>query len=138
MINANQREGRYRSLSPAVWVAALAGALSMAAMMVLMFLMTTHMGQMTERVTTMTDDVHRMQEHVSALSTAVGRMAADVGYMEGMARDIRGMRDSIEQMTGVMSTGFRPLQGMAPEGVDTDRMSPLPMMRQMLEQGTSR
>lgn len=88
--------------------AALGGAIALGAfvfMVKLMHDMTAQMAVMTEQVARMTEQVAQMNGHVGAMGT-----------------DVRGMRQSMERMSGIVQRGGQQLEQI-------EQLNPMEMMR---------
>jgi hypothetical protein len=122
-----------RPIPSLVWAGALVAGLLMLTLVALMFRMTNNMGRMTEQVVSMAADMGQMRQDVGALSDAVAGMNGHVANMDALARDVAGMRQSIDRMAGIVASGSEQMERMNPAN-----MNPADLMQQMLQPKTRR
>jgi uncharacterized protein YoxC len=101
---------------------ALAGGTCFLGMLKLMNDMTGHMARMTDQVGVMTADMGRMRAQMETLVEHVSGIHASVQHMGPMAEDVRGLRESVGSMAGVIHRS----------GEQIERLNPMEMMQQMM------
>jgi hypothetical protein len=69
----------------------------------------------------MGEDMHRMGQDISGLTEQVNGIR---GSVDVMASDMRGMRTSVDRMSGIISAGGKQIQEMNPMGVMQQLMPP--------------
>ena len=100
-----------------VLLASLLAGAAFLYMVKLMHDMTGHMGAMSTHVSSMAEDMGTMRGDRGALARTVSDMATQVRTLPAMAGDLRRMRQGMEQLSGVMGGGGKPLEQMNPMGV---------------------
>lgn len=101
---------------------ALIGGAAFVFMVKLMYDMTGHMARMTDQVTLMSADLGRMRGQMETLVTQVGGIEQAVAHMPALAADVRGMREQIGTMAGVVQS----------TGEQIERINPMDMMQQIV------
>jgi uncharacterized protein YoxC len=96
---------------------ALGGAVALGAFLFMVQLMR----EMTTQMAVMTEQVSRMAEQMTQMNANVGEMGADV----------RGMRQSMERMSGIVQRGGQQLEQI-------EQLNPLEMMRGVMPGQPSR
>jgi uncharacterized protein YoxC len=69
----------------------------------------------------MGEDMHRMGQDITGLAQQVNGIR---GSVDVMASDMRGMRASVDRMTGVIHSGGKQIQELNPMGVMEQIMPP--------------
>lgn len=111
-----------------VYLMAILGGVAFLGMLKLMNDMTGHMAGMTDQVAAMSADMGRMRANMETLVEQVSLIAASVGHMPELANDVRGIRESVGGMAGVIHRS----------GEQIERLNPMELMQQMLPSGQRR
>jgi hypothetical protein len=91
-------------------------------MVKLMYDMSGHMARMTDQVAIMSTDMGRMRDQMGTLVQHVAGIQASVEHMVPMAEDVKGLRESVGSMAGVIHRS----------GEQIERLNPMEMMQQMM------
>lgn len=111
-----------------IYILALLGGAAFLGMVKLMYDMTGHMARMTDQVAVMSTDMGRMREQMGTLTEQVAGIQASVQHMVPMAEDVKGLRESVASMAGVIHRS----------GEQIERLNPMDMMQQMMRPGERR
>jgi hypothetical protein len=105
-----------------LYLAAIVGGAAFLLMVKLMYDMTVNMALMTQHVGAMATELVRMRGQMGKLVRQVAGIEKSVGQVPTMAADVRGMRESIQEMAGVIDKGGRQIE----------RLNPMEMMQQIV------
>ena len=112
----------------AIYVLVLLGGAAFLGMVKLMYDMNGHMARMTDHVAVMSTDMGRMRGQMGTLVEQVAGIQASVEHMVPMAEDVKGLRESVGSMAGVIHRS----------GEQIERLNPMEMMQQMMGPGPRR
>jgi hypothetical protein len=105
-----------------LYLAAVVGGAAFLFMVKLMYDMTVNMALMTQHVGAMATELVRMRGQMGTLVRQVAGIEKSVGQVSAMAADVRGMRESMQGMAGVIDKG----------GWQIERLNPMEMMQQVV------
>jgi hypothetical protein len=105
-----------------LYLAAIVGGAAFLFMVKLMYDMTLNMALMTQHVGAMATELVRMRAQMGTLVRQVAGIEKSVGQVPTMAADVRGMRESMQGMAGVIDKG----------GQQIERLNPMEMMQQVM------
>ena len=108
-----------------IYILVLVGGTAFLGMVKLMHDMSGHMARVTDQVTLMSTDMGRMREQMETLVEEVSGIGDSVQHMGPLAEDVRGMRENVGTMTGVIHRG----------GEQIERLNPMELMQQMMPPG---